>query len=132
MVPEFEPHVRLCATGIEPPWDSVSPSLSLPLPCWLSISLSKINKERNVRKESKSKADLEVCFIARTWREPQETIRGQQPPGWWGRTPALPVASGREAAVSMNLQMSTSDDAESPALKRRAQHGPYGGPQQSG
>ena len=40
---EFEFHVGLCADGVEPAWDSLP--LSLPLPCWLSLSLSlKINK----------------------------------------------------------------------------------------
>ena len=36
----------LAARSPEPAWDSVSPSLSLPLPCWYSVSLclSKINK----------------------------------------------------------------------------------------
>ena len=29
-VHEFEPRVRLCADGLEPAWDSVSPSLSSP------------------------------------------------------------------------------------------------------
>ena len=30
MVPEFEPHIRLCADSVGPAWDSVSPSLSFP------------------------------------------------------------------------------------------------------
>ena len=37
---EFEPHVRLCADGIQPAWDSHSLLLSLPLPCSLSLSFS--------------------------------------------------------------------------------------------
>ena len=44
---EFEPHIGICIDGVEPAWDSVSPSL--PLPCLyvcvpslsLSLSLSK-------------------------------------------------------------------------------------------
>ena len=31
MVPKIEPHVRLCADGAEPAWDSLSLSLSLSL-----------------------------------------------------------------------------------------------------
>ena len=27
VVHEFEPHIRLCADGVQPAWDSVSPSL---------------------------------------------------------------------------------------------------------
>ena len=34
----------LTAQTLEPASDSVSPSLCLPLPCLLSVSLSKINK----------------------------------------------------------------------------------------
>ena len=43
MVPETEPHLRLCADNVEPAWDSLSSSLSaFPL---LSLSLPKyINK----------------------------------------------------------------------------------------
>ena len=37
---ELEPHIRLCAESEEPAWDSRSPSLSLPLPCSLAVSLS--------------------------------------------------------------------------------------------
>ena len=43
MVGEFESHIRLCADGVEPAWDSLSPPLSLPLPHSLSLSF-KINK----------------------------------------------------------------------------------------
>ena len=39
MVHEVEPHVGLCADSMEPAWDSLSPSLSDPLP--LAHSLSK-------------------------------------------------------------------------------------------
>ena len=39
-VHEFEPFIRLC--GVSTAWNSLSPSL--PLPCSLSLSLSKINK----------------------------------------------------------------------------------------
>ena len=47
-VREFKPHIRLCADGMEPAWDSLS-LLSLPLLCAFSLSLSlslslKINK----------------------------------------------------------------------------------------
>ena len=41
MVCEFELHVRLCADGAEPAWDSPSPSLFAPPPLMLSPSLSK-------------------------------------------------------------------------------------------
>ena len=42
MVQEFEPHLKLCADRAEPAWDSLSPSLSLPLArsCLLSLFLS--------------------------------------------------------------------------------------------
>ena len=36
----IEPHTGLCADGVEPAWDSLSPSLSLPLPL-LVLPLSK-------------------------------------------------------------------------------------------
>ena len=32
-----EPHVGLCADSAEPAWDSLPPSLSLSLPCSLSL-----------------------------------------------------------------------------------------------
>ena len=35
---EFEPHLEPCAVRVEPVWDSLS--LSLPLPCLGSLSLS--------------------------------------------------------------------------------------------
>ena len=41
---EFEPHIRLYADSAQPACDSVSPSLSLPLPRLLSISLSQNKK----------------------------------------------------------------------------------------
>ena len=45
------------AQGLEPVLDSVSPSLSLPLPCScpVSFSLSKINNVKNIFKTSISK-----------------------------------------------------------------------------
>ena len=44
-VPEFEPGIRLCVDGAEPAWDSLSPSLSLPLSYSHTLSLFlKINK----------------------------------------------------------------------------------------
>ena len=33
--------VRLCAGSLEPAWDSLSPPLSLPLPCSCSLKISK-------------------------------------------------------------------------------------------
>ena len=36
---EFEPRIGLSAVGVEPAWDSLSPSLSLPLPCLLCLYL---------------------------------------------------------------------------------------------
>ena len=36
----FKPHIRLCADSVESAWDSLSPSLSAPLPAlFLSLSL---------------------------------------------------------------------------------------------
>ena len=43
---EIEPHVRLFADRVEPVWDSLSPSFSVPPP--LTLSLSKINIKKNV------------------------------------------------------------------------------------
>ena len=43
MVHEFEPHVGFHADGVEPAWDSVSPSLSAPPLLALNLFL-KINK----------------------------------------------------------------------------------------
>ena len=44
-VREKEPHVGLCADGVEPAWDSLSLPLSLPLPCSYLLSQNKkINK----------------------------------------------------------------------------------------
>ena len=40
MVREFEPHVKLWAAGVEPVWDSPSPSLSAPHPIVSALSLS--------------------------------------------------------------------------------------------
>ena len=37
---EFEPHIGLCADSVEPAWDSLSLSSSLPLPCSLSFPVS--------------------------------------------------------------------------------------------
>ena len=39
-VHEFEPQVGLCADSVEPAWDSLSPSLSLPRPCSSPLSLA--------------------------------------------------------------------------------------------
>ena len=38
---EFKPHVRLCTDGVEPAWDSASPSLCPSPACALSLSLSR-------------------------------------------------------------------------------------------
>ena len=35
----IKPHIRLCADSMEPAWDSLSPSLSLPFPTSCSQSL---------------------------------------------------------------------------------------------
>ena len=40
MVQEFEPCVRLLTDGVEPAWDSVSPSLSVLTPLTLSVFLT--------------------------------------------------------------------------------------------
>ena len=42
---EFKPHVRLCADGVQPAWDSLSPSLTAPPPLMLVLSLSKIKNK---------------------------------------------------------------------------------------
>ena len=39
-VREFESLVRLCADSAEPAWDSLSPSVSAPIPLRRSLSLS--------------------------------------------------------------------------------------------
>ena len=39
-VHETETHIRLCADSMDPAWDSLSPSLSLPPPLVLSLFLS--------------------------------------------------------------------------------------------
>ena len=44
MVCKFEPYVGLCTDGVEPAWDSLSPSLCAPPQLTLSLSLPKINK----------------------------------------------------------------------------------------
>ena len=44
MVHGMEHHVRLCTDSTKPAWDSLSPSLSAPLPLTHSLVLSKINK----------------------------------------------------------------------------------------
>ena len=44
MVRGFKPHIGLRADSVEPAWDSLSPSLSVPPRLTLSVSLSKINK----------------------------------------------------------------------------------------
>ena len=47
VVGEIEPLVGLCPDSVEPAWDSLSPSLSLSLPCAHARALSlsfKINK----------------------------------------------------------------------------------------
>ena len=40
MVCGIEPRIGLCADSAEPAWDSLSPSLSAPLPLMLSLSFS--------------------------------------------------------------------------------------------
>ena len=45
MVHGFEPHVRLSADRTEPAWDSRSPSLSVPPPFTLSVSLKQTFKK---------------------------------------------------------------------------------------
>ena len=39
IVLEFKAHIRLCADGVEPAWDPLSPSLSAPPLLVLSLSL---------------------------------------------------------------------------------------------
>ena len=54
-VREFEPRVGLCAGGVDPAWDSLSPSVSAPTcACSLFLSLSKIN----IKKKSQSKTGV--------------------------------------------------------------------------
>ena len=45
---EFKPQIGLCAHSIEPACDSLSPSLSLPCPHLLSLSLSLIINLRKI------------------------------------------------------------------------------------
>ena len=52
MVHEFKPHIRLCADSVEPAWDSLFPSLPLPLP--RPYALSKINKLKALKKKKES------------------------------------------------------------------------------
>ena len=49
-VHEIEPHIRLCADGAEPAWNSLSPSLSAPsmLVRSLSLSLSSFSLKINI------------------------------------------------------------------------------------
>ena len=51
-VHEFKPHIRLCADGMEPAWDSLSLSLSLSHPPFMISPLSKyINKLKGGKKK---------------------------------------------------------------------------------
>ena len=43
---ETEPHVGLCSDSMEPAWDSVSLSLSLPLPGLCSLPHSLISQKK--------------------------------------------------------------------------------------
>ena len=47
---EIKPHIRLCADSAEPTWNSLSPSLSLPLPhlCSLSLKINKLKKKKRI------------------------------------------------------------------------------------
>ena len=58
---EFEPHIGLCADSIEPALDSLSPSLSLPLPCSCTHSLCLKNKH----------------FLKIKKKEPESTVQMQ-------------------------------------------------------
>ena len=42
---EFKPRTRLCTDGLEPAWDSVSPSLGPSLTCALSLKKKKKKKK---------------------------------------------------------------------------------------
>ena len=47
----IQPHVGLCADGVEPAWDSVSPSLSAPPPFALSLpNKNKLKKRQSLYK----------------------------------------------------------------------------------
>ena len=51
MACEFEPHVGLCAQSLEPPSDSVTPSLSATVSVMLSLSLSLSLKNKQTLKK---------------------------------------------------------------------------------
>ena len=55
----FEPHIRLCADGTEPAWDSLSPSLSAPTP----LVLSKQINFKILRNKNKTERPLWLCGI---------------------------------------------------------------------
>ena len=61
---EFEPWTGFCADSVEPVWDSVSPSLSLPLlhSLSLSLSVSQINKLKNFFFNFFSDISAPSCF----------------------------------------------------------------------
>ena len=50
---EFKPHIGLCADGMEPAWDSVSPSLCPSPAC--ALSLKKINLKKSEKKKTNLK-----------------------------------------------------------------------------
>ena len=52
---ELEPGVRLCAGSMEPAWDSLSSSLSAPLPLVLSLKINTLKERKKASCKSKKK-----------------------------------------------------------------------------
>ena len=48
---EFQPHIKLYGVSVEPASDPLSPSLSVPPPLTLFLSLSKLNKHYKKKKK---------------------------------------------------------------------------------
>lgn len=62
-VREFEPRVGLCAGGVDPAWDSLSPSVSAPTcACSLFLSLSKINIKKKISKQNRCFTSYPLCL----------------------------------------------------------------------
>ena len=60
MVCGFEPQVRLCADGMKPTWNSLSPSLSAPPLLTWSLSLSEIKNKLKKKYENNT---LDMCYV---------------------------------------------------------------------
>ena len=58
-----EPHIRLCADGVEPAWDSVSPSLSAPPPLVCALSLFLSLSQNKLKKKKKINSGAVKCCV---------------------------------------------------------------------